>query len=300
MIRFIEGLVARGGPSAAVASLRRGSRLVLAYHNIVPDSDESVGEQSLHLPLSRFREQLDALQRSHDVVSLSEILVPKRGARRPLVAITFDDAYRGCLTLGLPELERRGLPSTVFVAPRLIGSAGCWWDQLSSPETGSMDPEVRDQVLTTLVGDGEEALRWALSRGLVPRDCPPVAGIGTEEELLAAARLGGVSFGAHSWSHRNLPLLSELELDRELRAPMDWLRERIPGVMPWLAFPYGLHSPRVTAHARRAGYDAVLRIFGGRMSAADDVSREIPRLNIPAAVRTDRFMLLTRGLLPLT
>lgn len=295
----MEKIVARGGPSAVVASLRRGSRLVLAYHNVVPDSDGAVGERSLHLPISRFREQLDALQESHDIVSLPELFARRAGARRPLVAITFDDAYRGCLTVGLPELERRGLPSTVFVAPGLLGRAGCWWDQLSSREAGSMDDSVRDHILTALAGDADSALEWAAARGIVPRECPSVAGIATEEELLAATRRSGVLFGAHSWSHRNLPLLSEPELDRELRAPLEWLRSRIPGLMPWLAFPYGLHSPHVTAHALRVGYDAVFRIFGGRMSDADDVSREIPRLNIPAGVRTDRFMLLTRGLLPL-
>jgi len=299
VIRFIERVVARGGPSAAVASLRRGSRLVLAYHNIVADTDASVGERSLHLPLSRFREQLDALQETHDVVSVADLLAPRPRARRPLVAITFDDAYRGCLTLGLPELERRGLPSTVFVAPGLIGSDGCWWDRLADVGTGILEPADREHILGTLAGDGPAALRWAEARGQLPRDCPSIAGIASETELLEATRLRCVTFGAHSWTHRNLPLLSGAELSRELRAPLDWLRERIPGALPWLAFPYGLHSPEVTAHALRAGYDAVFRIFGGRMSGADDVSREIPRLNIPAGIRTDRFMLLSRGLLPL-
>jgi hypothetical protein len=77
------------------------------------------------------------------------------------------------------------------------------------------------------------------------------------------------------------------------------LRGRFPDVLPWLAFPYGRHSPTVVAHAHRAGYHGVLRISGGWVSGAAVAAGNLPRLNVPAAISTDRFMLKTRGIIPI-
>lgn len=293
---LIERVVARGGPSALAAATRRGQRLILAYHNVVPDGQAACGERSLHLPLARFREQLDALERSHEVVGLEALLADPVDARRPRVAITFDDAYRGCVALALPELARRGLPATVFVAPGLLGRDGCWWDLLADPGTGTLPEGERDHVLRTLRGDQAAAMAWQGARATA---MPTTMGIATEAELDAAARLPGVRFGAHSWSHRNLAALDDAALAEELAPPLAWLRARYEAVLPWLAFPYGLHTPGVTSGARAAGYAGVLRIDGGWVRGADVAAGYLPRLNVPASISTDRFMIKTRGLFPL-
>ncbi len=300
-VRAAELLLVGSGASRLGAMLRSGSRLILAYHNVVPDALALPGERSLHLALTKFREHLDALQESHDVVDLATLVSGAGAARagRPRVAITFDDAYRGCTSLALPELERRGLPATVFVAPGLIGRDGCWWDQLAEPSSGTLPAHAREHILGSLAGDGARALEWARSAGLAVQALPAVAGIANETELLEASRRGGIRIAAHSWHHRNLSQLHGEALDREFRDPMDWLRQRVPGAMPWLAYPYGLHSPATDAAALAAGYEAVFRIFGGWMRPADDRSRILPRVNVPAAITTERFMLITRGMLPL-
>ncbi len=71
---------------------------------------------------------LDDLAELADVVALEEMLNPpavsgERPApsRRPRVAVTFDDAYRGAVTIAQDELTRHGFPSTLFVAPGLLG-----------------------------------------------------------------------------------------------------------------------------------------------------------------------------------
>jgi len=295
----VERFVARGGLSSVAVKLWRGSRLILAYHNVVEDGEVPNGERSLHLPASRFREQMDSLQESHAVVSLADLLEPPTAARRPLVAITFDDAYRGCLRIALPELARRGMPATVFVTPGLLGSEGCWWDRLATPETGVIPSIDRTRVLSALAGDGEAALDWARSRGDNPRHMPPSHWIGSEDDLQVAARLPDIRFGPHSWSHRNLPALEGDALAAELQRPLVWLRERLPNVIPWLAYPYGLHSDRVAVEARRTGHEGALRINGGWVGSADLRARDLPRLNVPASITTDRFILKTRGMFPL-
>jgi peptidoglycan/xylan/chitin deacetylase (PgdA/CDA1 family) len=241
---------------------------------------------------------MDALQRSHGIVSLVELLDPPATARRPLAAITFDDAYHGCLTIALPELARRGLPATVFVTPGLLGSAGCWWDLLAARETGSIPPTDREHILGALAGDGDAARDWARSRGVNLPTMPASHWIGSEEEIHLAAGLPGITFGPHSWSHRNLAALHPAELAAELQRPLKWLRERLTNVVPWLAYPYGLHTDGMAAEARRTGHQGVLRIGGGWVSGADLLARDLPRLNIPASISTDRFILKTRGIIP--
>ncbi|MGH7632405.1 MAG: hypothetical protein ACRENC_01650, partial [Gemmatimonadaceae bacterium] len=129
---------------------RRGDVLVLAYHDIVPEGERPCGDQSLHLPQSRFAEQLDALVRTHDVISLEQAL-SGRAPRRPAAAITFDDAYQGAVTAGVAEVAKRGLPATIFVATAYVDGGDFWWDALAANH-GALPPELRERALTEFAG----------------------------------------------------------------------------------------------------------------------------------------------------
>ena len=59
--RAAEFVLAHGGPAALAARRRRGSTLILAYHNVVPDGASPAGDRSLHLPFARFEAQMDRL-----------------------------------------------------------------------------------------------------------------------------------------------------------------------------------------------------------------------------------------------
>jgi peptidoglycan/xylan/chitin deacetylase (PgdA/CDA1 family) len=295
--RATEFLLARGGPAGFAASRRRGSTIILAYHNVVPDSAAAVGDRSLHLPLARFRSQLDLLEQTHEIVDISDVPVAPGTTSRPCAAITFDDAYRGALTLALPELARRGLPATVFVAPGLLGSTGCWWDLLASPRGRGLAPTLRTYVLETLRGDGAEALAWARSRDLPLEALPAHAGIATEAELRTAGALPRIRFGAHTWTHCNLARLEEAGIERELVMPLEWLRQRFERVLPWLALPYGLSVPTTAPYARKAGYDCVLKIDGGWVASGVSRAFVLPRLNVPAGLSPNGFALRASGLI---
>jgi peptidoglycan/xylan/chitin deacetylase (PgdA/CDA1 family) len=292
-----EFLLARGGMATLAARRRRGSALILAYHNIVPDDAPPIGDRSLHLSMNRFRSQLDRLEETHDVVELTAVRAPSDSSNRPRAAITFDDAYRGALTLALPELARRGLPATVFVAPGLLGSSGCWWDLLAASDGSGLLPSVRSHVLEVLRGDGVAAVSWARSNALPLAALSADAGIATEEELRAAAAFPGVRLGSHTWSHRNLACLNDAELDSELVRPIEWLRQRFSGVVPWLAYPYGLFAPTTAHAAQRAGYDGALRIEGGWVAADAVPAFVLPRLNVPAGLSPNGFILRACGLM---
>ena len=283
---------------AALAGRRlRGRALVLAYHNVLPEGEAPLGEASLHLPERTFIAQLDLLRDVCDVVPLAGILDPVAPDARPRVAITFDDAYAGAVRVGLAAVRRRGLPVTMFVAPGLLEGRAFWWDVLAMPR-GELREQVRRHALYACRGEDEAVRRWARETGL-PLGEPPEALRGaTEAELRGAADEGALTIGVHTWSHPNLAALEAAELRAELARPLAWLRARFAGVVPWLAYPYGLAPADGGRAARSAGLDVGLLVSGGWLPPAGVDPYAVPRFNVPAGISLDGFRLRLAGLLP--
>jgi peptidoglycan/xylan/chitin deacetylase (PgdA/CDA1 family) len=276
---------------------RRGSTLILAYHNIVPDGAPVAGDGSLHLAGQRFADQLDTLSRTHEIVSLREALelsrteAPARAGARPRAVITFDDATQGALTAGVAELSRRRLPATVFVAPGFVGGHSFWWDAVTE-----LSEELRALCLTALQGRDGAVRRWAAEHDIALRDVPAHQTCATEDQLHAAVTQG-IELGAHSWSHPNLTMLSGADLESELVRPLEWLRARFTSVLPVVAYPYGFSSPGVGAATRSAGYEAALRVDGGWLDGAGRSTDRysLPRQNVAAGLSARGFRLLASG-----
>jgi peptidoglycan/xylan/chitin deacetylase (PgdA/CDA1 family) len=288
------GLVWSGIPRWMARS-RRGHSLVLAYHNIVPDDMSPAGDRSLHLPRAAFARQLDVLRSWCDVIPLADLLSETPRDSRPRVAITFDDAYRGALTLGAVELRARRLPATMFVAPGLLGSDGFWWDAVSAPE--GLSDAVRSHALGELRGDGEAIRRWVGASSGRVQAVAVWQRPGDESEVETWAREEIFTVGAHSWRHANLARLEPRDVEQELTRPLEWLRRRFSNkVVPWLTYPYGLTSLGVIAGAQVAGYEAALLVSGGWGGRRPVDRYRLPRLNIPAGLTTHGFRLRLAGI----
>lgn len=256
-----------------------GQRLVLAYHNVLSRGGSPGGDRSLHCDFDRFREHLDILQQRHPVRALDELLTTD--AIQPTIAVTFDDAYAGALLVALPELVRRAIPVTVFVAPGLLGRGIPWWDAISDGR--GLTDEVRRECLEAHGGKTAPILEWARGARRAVTDTED-ARIATESELEAAAALPGVTLAAHSWSHPNLVRCDATDMHPELERTLPWLADRFGGrTRKWLAYPYGLSDGRVREAARAAGYEAAFAVSGG-WHRKDGDRYAIPRLNVPAGL----------------
>lgn len=89
--------------------------VILLYHHV---SEQTPAATSV--TPDQFREHLDRLeQEGFEVVRLDELVQRVRDGADPrerLASITFDDAYVSIIENGIPMLEERGWPATVFVA----------------------------------------------------------------------------------------------------------------------------------------------------------------------------------------
>lgn len=292
--RAVEAVLVRSGGTAIARRRTRGRTLILAYHNVIPDELFPVGDRSLHLPVTHFRAQLDLLTRFFDIVPVAATMRPYSG-RRPRAVVTFDDAYRGALTLGIPELVARGLPVTVFVTPGAIGGRTFWWDEVAAVRGNALVPTpLRQEALWSWEGRADVVRARLAERGLTldGSGLPDVLRTASEDELKAAVRSGLVRLAAHSFSHPNLAALPVEMLDEELARPLAWLGTRFPGATdPWIAWPYGPDSPAVRHAAREAGYVAAFRISGRWLAPGAVAGFETPRWNVPAGITTNGFTL---------
>lgn len=280
---------------APVARRRmRGRVLVLTYHNIVPPGAETGGDASLHLPFSAFVDQLEALTATHDVLSLEEGLRPG-AAGRPGAVITFDDAYRGAVTIGIAELARRGLPATVFVVPGFTGGRAFWWDALLG--NAADRDRIREHALESLGGEDARVRAWAAANGVAEHPVADHARCASEAELRQAAAIPGVTLAAHTWSHPNLARLGGAALRTELEQPLQWLRERFRNPAAYLAYPYGRFTGETARAAAAAGYAAAFANAGGWLPPSAENAFALPRWNVPAGLSREGFVLRIAGLL---
>jgi peptidoglycan/xylan/chitin deacetylase (PgdA/CDA1 family) len=289
-----ETAIVRSGLATLLRRRLRGRTAVLAYHNIVRAGEPPSGDSSLHLPQPQFATHLDLIASVARVVPLDSLFERSDRSDECRVAITFDDAYRGALTAGLEELRHRSMPATVFVAPGLLGG-DTWWDHLGAANGGVIPDDTRHYAVEDLRGDRDAVLKWFASHG---RNTPRVAlpRIGTESELAIAAREPGVTLGVHSWSHRNLSVLSGDELDAELASSLAWLQERYATTIPWLTYPYGLATPTVERAAERARLRGAFLVSGGWMRKNPVPAHALPRMNIPAGLSPNGLALRLSGI----
>lgn len=278
----------------------RGGRLVLAYHNVVPDGTAAAGDRSLHLPAGAFAAQLRQLRGQAEVVSLAELLAAPAGRDR-LVAVTFDDAYASALNEGLPCCAAEGIPVTVFVAPGLLGTIPAW-DRRAAAARWS--PAERAAFLTR-----EQGIDRPDARSPHPddrmRERLACCRIATEAELLAAPGRG-VAWGNHTMAHANLGALAAAAARAQVADAAAWLAARLAptagaaAIVPVLAYPYGIPPRDAEAALADTGVTHALRVAGGWMPpgippGTPPARWQLPRWNVPAGVSMEGFRLRLRG-----
>jgi peptidoglycan/xylan/chitin deacetylase (PgdA/CDA1 family) len=190
--------------------------LVLCYHAV---SERWPAE--LSVTPAALREQLSLLvERGYRGVTFTEAVLG--AVHGPVVAVTFDDAYRSVRELARPILYELGLPGTVFAPTTFPGGGPMAWPGIDRWMGTEFEPELTPMT-------------WEELRGL------------------AAA---GWEVGSHTRTHPRLTALDDAALAQELAGSRADCEREVDTPCRSLAYPYGDHDDRVVAAARAAGYDA--------------------------------------------
>lgn len=223
-----------------------GGGLILCYHAI---SDEWPDPLAV-TPRSFSHQIRSLLRRGFRGAPLEEVM----GGRRRLLHVTFDDAFRN-IEVGLRELERLGVPATIFVCSGL------------ADEGRRLDvPELHER--SRLHPQATETMDWAAVRSIRSR---------------------GFGIGSHTVSHPHLTRLSGAELMTELVQSRNRIEEVLNEPCRFLAYPYGESDVLVRRAAEEAGYQAA---FSLRRAGVDD-RYGLPRLDVYRGDGSIRFRLKT-------
>jgi len=186
---------------------RRGTCVVLYYHAVLRQHREL------------FARQMDMLLR-YSVPTSADRSEPLALGRR-YAAVTFDDGYECILENALPELEKRRIPSTIFVVTEALGKFPFWLSDPSQPLRGERIMSL-DQL----------------------RALPP----------------DFATVGSHTLHHPKLTAMDGDDARRELAESRAWLRRVLNREVGLFSFPYGIHSPNLVQCCRDAGYGRVFTI----------------------------------------
>lgn len=99
---------------------------VLAYHAVGECPHRERVHNCVCISTEAFAGHMRFLARARQVISLEDLVEGRFSARRPAVAITFDDGYRNVLTNAAPILARYGFTATMFVPTKWIGQKNFW------------------------------------------------------------------------------------------------------------------------------------------------------------------------------
>jgi peptidoglycan/xylan/chitin deacetylase (PgdA/CDA1 family) len=178
--------------------------VVLAYHSV------PAGQRAL------FVQQMEMLLRQAKIVHADIEALPEQGGH--YVAITFDDGYDDIVENALPELNKRGMPSTVFIITELLGCKRNWEHRggEDTSEVRLMSPEQLRQLPSDLV-----------------------------------------RIGSHTMTHAFLPRLEAGKMQEELSGSRMKLEKLLNREVKTFALPYGAHNGTVLQICREAGYERV-------------------------------------------
>lgn len=182
----------------------RNRCVVLAYHAV------SAKERA------RFGEQMDVLLRNTKPVPADADALPAGGGR--FAAVTFDDGLENIIPNALPELERRNIPSTLFIVTEMLGR-GRDWEHRGGEDTR------QEKVMS--------------------------------EEQLCKLPSKLVTIASHSMTHPFLPSLDRVALQQELRGSRLKLEKMLNQKVRMFSFPYGAFNADIIEACRDAGYDRV-------------------------------------------
>jgi len=270
--------------------------LIFNFHSI--SDKQSAAFPSM--PVKVFRQVCRYLQRNFFIAPLSDI-EGSFSTRKPIGVITFDDGFSDFHENALEILSERQLTATHHVIADSVISGQTLWSQklndlMDAYYFGSRQFVVPELGINTLLKG--KAYTEKLCREIYMKMLNDTGLHGIIENLEMALQEEvryskmmnraqiqecmqyGISFGSHTYTHKNLCLLEGSELEYELSASKRAIEE-IAGNAPCLslAVPNGQYNAVVKEACRAAGYRFLLTTRRRSFTAPFDCF-ELPRISL--------------------
>lgn len=242
VLKYAAGCSAAAAASLGGAAAGR-SGCILNYHRVAEVGGTHSRADAWNVAPGTFERHARWLAREAECVPLATLLERVRagGSPRPLVALSFDDGYGNFRHNVLPILQRYGLPATVFVVTRYVGTV--WAFPFDS---------------------------WGQTAGAArPLATKPISWTELEECI----ETGLVSVGSHSHRHMAACDCTEAELLEEACVSCACIRGKLGAEQGNVyAYPYGFSRAGQVPPA----YVSAVRQAGCRMALTTDLGMVQP------------------------
>ena len=273
--------------------------LILGYHRVVADfaAASQTEMPSMLISQEMFERHIESIGRSFRFVSLDEIgerVSSGTPFTDPVAAITFDDGYRDVYENAFPYLQRKGIPSAVFVVTDLIDRPhrqihDKLYYLVEKAFNTCDDPRQRLYELMTDLRiptapvfrrgsfgssmSAVSALLPVLPQGDVLRlmdslethfgpAVTATAASRPEAEtnlsltwpMIHEMRRAGVTIGSHTRTHVCLPMETSEHIKEELEGSKRVLEAGLGETIEHFAYPGGQFTPNVVTALHEAGY----------------------------------------------
>lgn len=239
---------------------RESWSMVLCYHRVCASPNENRDRFGVErgVPLGTLQSQMCFMLEHFKPAHVHELLRPTKQNR---FAVTFDDGYKDTRSLAAPLLRSLGIPATVYVCPRWVGSNRIyWWEHLGHifrrcralPRTLPGVPESLPRNRAAAYDRASDLLRGRRQSEIddildAMKLLPGIDSIPRRDvELLdwddlAAMQRTGWAIGAHGMTHANLAAASAEEAADDIRNSFNAISS-VLGRRPYsFSWPYGAY-----------------------------------------------------------
>jgi peptidoglycan/xylan/chitin deacetylase (PgdA/CDA1 family) len=250
---------------------------VVGYHRVVEDFAFSAKTSipSLLVSRSMLERHLDWIGRRYRFVDLDELgalLESGRPIEERVAAITFDDGYRDFYDHALPVLQRKGVPSALFVVTGLVGTtraqihdrlyfllslrarrARLTIDGAPLPNIAGMTPY---QAMRALLEGVPLTVLQQVIRALESEDSIPAQAVSPSLSWQALDRIhrAGVVIGSHTKTHVVMTNETRKRMIDEVTESRQELEKRLGGAVRHFAYPSGIYDTNCVSAVAEAGY----------------------------------------------
>ena len=276
---------------------------VLRYHSVADPEDRAdlYLAESLSISSEDFEKQVRFLARHFSIVPLEDLVQRLRQGKPPYrnaLAITFDDGYRDNYLRAFPILQRYQAPATFYLTTGCIENKQILWTArlrymltvsqvrqltLTHPKVETFQlPEAREEAFRTLVvymknisTQARLELLDSVGTQLEVTDLSPLQQMMMSWDEMREMRRGGMSFGAHTVTHPNLPNALPEEAEQEIRISREVLEGQLNEPVLHFAYPNGRGSSHLTeqvkACVQSAGFHSAVTSLWGCVQPGDDL-----------------------------
>jgi len=280
------------GALTAAARMAPPAAVILMYHSIVEDPEQTRNTIRVSQSRRHFEAQMQTLAERFTPVTVQDIAAFASEGRplpRRAVAVTFDDGFADNYYEVLPLLARLGIPATFYIMVNAIDNGSLpWYCRMNfafqtTRRSSWIDPQQGQHYPLQTSQDRQTALKCAWSIGArktgetqegflrqveTSLDVePPGNRVMLTWDEVRALRKAGHIVGGHTLSHPNLAHVSEGEaraeiegckrrLEEELREPIRHFSYHHPALNPsWSSQTVTLNS--------EAGFQSAALTYGG-------------------------------------